>query len=112
MRARRWKFATGTSREISVGSRKGGSLSCTFVIPGVGVDAASRSFCRRSGNALSGLPMEDQVRRINSDYGFNLSEEEIQSIARRAEEFERLFCCLYEIDLTATAPLLKFDRRA
>jgi hypothetical protein len=58
-----------------------------------------------------GLPMEEQVRRINSDYGFNLSEEEIQTIARRAEEFERLFRCLYEVDLTDTAPLLKFDNR-
>ena len=56
--------------------------------------------------------MEDQVRRINRDYGFNLSEEEIQSIAGRAEEFERLFRCLYEVDLTDTAPLLKLDRRS
>ena len=59
-----------------------------------------------------GLSMEDQVRRINSDYGFNLSEEEIQTIARRAEEFERLFHCLYEVDLTDTAPLLKLEKRA
>jgi Asp-tRNA(Asn)/Glu-tRNA(Gln) amidotransferase C subunit len=55
--------------------------------------------------------MEDQVRRVNSDYGFNLSEEEIQTIARRAEEFERLFRCLYEVDLTDIAPLLKLDKR-
>ena len=56
--------------------------------------------------------MEDQVRRVNSDYGFNLSEEEIQTIARKAEEFERLFRCLYEVDLTDTAPLLNLDKRA
>ena len=55
--------------------------------------------------------MEDQVRRINSEYGFNLSEEEIQTIVRRAEEFERLFRCLYEVDLTDTAPALKLDKR-
>jgi cytidylate kinase len=61
--------------------------------------------------ALSGLSMEDQVRRINSEYGFNLSEDEIQTIARRAEEFERLFRCLYEVDLTDTVPLLKLDKR-
>lgn len=55
--------------------------------------------------------MEDQVRKLNSEYGFDLSEEEIQMIARRAEEFERLFRCLYEVDLTDTAPLLKLDKR-
>ena len=55
--------------------------------------------------------MEDQVRRINSAYGFNLSDEEIRTIARRAEEFERLFRCLYEVDLTDTAPMLTLDKR-
>ena len=55
--------------------------------------------------------MEDQLRKINREYGFNLSEEEIQTIASRAEEFERLFHCLYEVDLTDTAPLLKLDKR-
>jgi hypothetical protein len=54
--------------------------------------------------------MEDQVRRINREYGFDLSEEEIQMIAKRGEEFERLFRCLYEIDLTDTAPVLKLDK--
>jgi hypothetical protein len=56
--------------------------------------------------------MQSQVRKLNSEYGFNLSEDEIQSIARRAEEFERLFRCLYEIDLTDTAPLLKLEKTA
>jgi Asp-tRNA(Asn)/Glu-tRNA(Gln) amidotransferase C subunit len=55
--------------------------------------------------------VENQVRKINREYGFNLSEEEIQTIACRAEEFERLFHCLYEVDLTDTAPLLKLDKR-
>ena len=55
--------------------------------------------------------MESQLRKINSEYGFNLSEDEIHAIARRAEEFERLFRCLYEADLTETAPLLKLDKR-
>jgi len=63
-------------------------------------------------SALFGSAMEDQVRRINSEYGFNLSEEEIHAIACRAEEFERLFRCLYEVDLTDTAPLLKLDKRS
>jgi hypothetical protein len=57
------------------------------------------------------MSMEEQVRKIDRQYGFNLSEEEIQTLARRAEEFERLFRCLYEIDLTDTAPLLTLDNR-
>jgi len=55
--------------------------------------------------------MEDQVRKIDREYGFNLSEEEIQAIARRAEEFEGLFRCLYEADLTDTVPIMKLDKR-
>jgi hypothetical protein len=58
-----------------------------------------------------GSPMEQQLRKINRDYGFNLSEAEIQTIAGRAEEFERLFRCLYEVDLRETVPLLKLDKR-
>jgi hypothetical protein len=55
--------------------------------------------------------MEEQLRIINRDYGFNLSEADIQAIARRAEEFERLFRCLYEVNLNDTAPLLRLDKR-
>ena len=55
--------------------------------------------------------MEEQLRKINRDYGFNLSEAEIHTIVCRAEEFERLFSCLYEVDLTDIAPLLKLDKR-
>jgi Asp-tRNA(Asn)/Glu-tRNA(Gln) amidotransferase C subunit len=55
--------------------------------------------------------MEEQLRKVNRDYAFNLSEAEIQAITRRAEEFERLFSCLYEVDLSDTTPLLKLDKR-
>ena len=55
--------------------------------------------------------MEEQLRKIDREYGFNLSEEEIQTLVRRAEEFERLFRCLYDVDLTDTAPALKLDKR-
>ena len=30
--------------------------------------------------------MEEQVRKLNAEYGFNLSEEEIKVIVRQAEE--------------------------
>ena len=54
--------------------------------------------------------MEDQIRKLNQEYGFNLSEDEIQLIAQRTVEFERLFQCLYKVDLAGMTPLLKFDR--
>jgi hypothetical protein len=54
--------------------------------------------------------MESRVRKLNAEYGFGLSEDEIQMIARRAEEFEQLFRPLYEVDLGDSAPLLKLDK--
>ena len=55
--------------------------------------------------------MKEQVRRLNSEYGFNLSEEEIELIAKQAEEAHRLFQPLYEVDLTGVAPMMKMDLR-
>lgn len=54
--------------------------------------------------------MEEQVRRIDAEYGFGLNEDEIKMLARRAEEFERLFRPLYEVDLRDAAPVLKLER--
>jgi Asp-tRNA(Asn)/Glu-tRNA(Gln) amidotransferase C subunit len=53
--------------------------------------------------------MEEEVRRLNGEYGFNLSEEEIKLVARQAEEAQRLFQSLDEIDLTHVMPILKVD---
>jgi len=55
--------------------------------------------------------MEDAVRRLNLEYGFNLSEEEIQRIAKQAEDAERLFQSLFELDLTGVTPILKLENR-
>ena len=55
--------------------------------------------------------MEDQVRRINTEYELHLSEEEIKLIAKQVEEAERLFKPLHEIDLTHVMPALKFEKR-
>ncbi len=55
--------------------------------------------------------MEDVVRRLNLEYGFNLSEEEIQRIAKQAEDAERLFQSLFELDLTGVTPILKLENR-
>jgi Asp-tRNA(Asn)/Glu-tRNA(Gln) amidotransferase C subunit len=55
--------------------------------------------------------MEEQVRRLNREYGFDLSEDEIKLVARQAEEAERLFRSLHEIDLTHVMPILKVDHK-
>ena len=53
--------------------------------------------------------MEEQVRRLNGEYAFNLTEDEIMLVARQAEEAERLFQTLHEVDLTNVMPILKLD---
>jgi Asp-tRNA(Asn)/Glu-tRNA(Gln) amidotransferase C subunit len=55
--------------------------------------------------------MGDHVRRLNAEYGLNLSEEEIKLIAKQAEEADQLFKLLYEIDLTDVMPILNFDKK-
>ncbi|MBI2087238.1 MAG: hypothetical protein HYT78_00670 [Deltaproteobacteria bacterium] len=55
--------------------------------------------------------MKDAVRRLNREYGFNLSDEEIERIAKQAEQANRLFQPLFEVDLTGITPLTKIDKR-
>lgn len=54
--------------------------------------------------------MEDRVRKLDAEYGFHFSDDEIKLIARQTEKFERLFRRLYEIDLAGVMPLLKVDK--
>jgi hypothetical protein len=54
--------------------------------------------------------MEEQVRKLNAEYGFQLSPDEIRLIAEQAEAAERLFGPLREVDLTHVMPLLKVDQ--
>lgn len=58
------------------------------------------------------MAMEERIRRLNQEYGFKLSEEEMRTIARRTEEFEQLFQCLYEVDLAGVAPLLALNPKS
>src|SRR5262249_1738818 len=55
--------------------------------------------------------MKDAVRRLNVEYGFNLSEEEIDLVAKQAEEAALLFQPLFEVDVAGITPLTKVDRR-
>jgi Asp-tRNA(Asn)/Glu-tRNA(Gln) amidotransferase C subunit len=55
--------------------------------------------------------MKDMVRRLDAEYKFGLSEEEIEIIAKQAESAEKLFKPLFDVDLTGIMPLMKVDRR-
>ena len=55
--------------------------------------------------------MEEQIRRLNAEYGFNLSEDEIKVIVQQAEETERLLRPLNELDLIDVMPILKVEKK-
>jgi hypothetical protein len=56
--------------------------------------------------------MEEQLRTLNAEYGFGLTEEEIKAIVRQAQEANLLFQPLFDVDLTGVAPVLKLDMKA
>jgi hypothetical protein len=51
--------------------------------------------------------MKDAVERLNTEYGLNLTKEEIELIVRQAEAGRRLFRRLYEVDTEGIVPALK-----
>jgi hypothetical protein len=53
--------------------------------------------------------MKDAVQRLNLEYGLNLSDDEIEQIAKQAEAGQRLFQKLFEVDVEGVAPTLKID---
>jgi hypothetical protein len=55
--------------------------------------------------------MEEQIRKLNTEYGFNLSEDEIKLIVQQAEETERLLRPLNELELIDVMPLLKVEKK-
>jgi hypothetical protein len=54
--------------------------------------------------------MKDAVIRLNIEYGFNLSDQEIDIVTKQAEEAALLFQPLFEVELTGIAPLTKIDK--
>ncbi|MGH7826617.1 MAG: hypothetical protein ACREQ7_15775 [Candidatus Binatia bacterium] len=54
--------------------------------------------------------MKDAVRRLNVEYRFNLSDQEIDLVAQQAEEAALLFRPLFEVDVTGVTPLTKIDK--
>lgn len=55
--------------------------------------------------------MKDRIRQIDEEYGFGLTEEEIESIAKQAEETNRLLQDLYTVDVTGVTPIMTMDRQ-
>ncbi len=55
--------------------------------------------------------MKEMVRRLDAEYGFALTEEEIELIAKQVEAANRLFRPLFEVDVTGIMPLMKVDRK-
>jgi Asp-tRNA(Asn)/Glu-tRNA(Gln) amidotransferase C subunit len=53
--------------------------------------------------------MKDAVRKLDIEYGLNLTEEEVEQIAEQAQAAQRLFQKLYEIDVEGIVPALKID---
>jgi len=60
-------------------------------------------------NDYRNSPMKDAVRKINAEYGLDLTEEEIEAITKQAEASRKLFQKLYEVDVEGVVPALKID---
>jgi hypothetical protein len=55
--------------------------------------------------------MKDAVRRLNDEYHFSLTENEIALVAQQAEEAALLFKPLFEVNVDGITPLTKVDKR-
>jgi Asp-tRNA(Asn)/Glu-tRNA(Gln) amidotransferase C subunit len=53
--------------------------------------------------------MKDAVQRLNVEYDLNLTDDEIEQIARQAETGQRLFQKLFQVDVKGVVPALKID---
>jgi len=52
------------------------------------------------------------IRQLDSEYGFKLSEEEVELIAKQWESANRMFQRLNDVDLAGVSPIMKVDKRA
>ncbi len=55
--------------------------------------------------------MREAVKRIDTAYGLELSEEEIDWLVEEAEKMNRLFQKLYEVDVTGIAPIGRLEKK-
>jgi len=56
--------------------------------------------------------MKELIRRLDLEYGFKLSEEEVELIAKQWESTDRMFQRLNDVDLAGVSPVMKVDKRA
>ncbi len=56
--------------------------------------------------------MKELIRQLDSEYGFKLSEEEVELIAKQWESANRMFQRLNDVDLAGVPPIMKVDKRA
>ena len=56
--------------------------------------------------------MKELIRQLDSEYGFKLSEEEVELIAKQWESTHRMFQRLNDVDLAGVSPIMKVDKRA
>ncbi len=55
--------------------------------------------------------MKELIRQLDSEYGFKLSEEEVEMIAKQWESANRMFQRLNDVDLAGVSPIMKVDKR-
>jgi hypothetical protein len=55
--------------------------------------------------------MREQIKKLDAEYGFNLTEAEVDSIVRQAERADELLRQLRVLDFPEGAPLMKIDRQ-
>ncbi len=56
--------------------------------------------------------MKELIRQLDSEYGFKLTEEEVELIAKQWESANRMFQRLNDVDLAGVSPIMKVDKRA
>ncbi len=56
--------------------------------------------------------MKELIRQLDLEYGFKLSEEEVELIAKQWESANRMFQRLNDVDLAGVSPVMKVDKRA
>jgi hypothetical protein len=55
--------------------------------------------------------LRELIKKLDAEYGFNLSESEIDLIVRQAQKADELLRSLHTLDLPEMAPLMKIDRQ-
>ena len=64
-----------------------------------------------SRTQTGGAAVKERIREIDKEYGFDLSEEEIETIAKQAEETHKLLQDLYKVDVAGVMPIMKIDKQ-